>query len=399
MVSVEQAEEIIGKVSTPVIIEKLPLHGIVNRVLAEQVEADRDLPPYNRVAMDGFAIDSATHVPGKSYSIMGIQPAGTEPLLLPDIHSCIEVMTGAVLPNGADAVIRYEDGLSSEGKFTPRPDLKVVSGMNVHRRGSDAQKGDVLVRAGTLLTPAEVAVLASVGKSEVSVFSFPKTALMATGSELIPVEKTPRPYEVRQSNIPALHAAMCAMGWPADVYFARDDYEEVSSLLVRLLNDYTVLILSGGVSKGKFDYIPYALEAQGVKKLFHQVAQKPGKPFWFGMSDNGNVVFALPGNPVSTFLCFYRYIRPWMLRALHVSALPLQACLTEEVVFPQALTLFLPVKISVRDSVIEARPVAAQGSGDFVSLINADGFLELPAAQTVFRAGESWRLTPFRQVF
>ncbi len=398
MVSVREAEEIINRVPALVRTENVPIGDATGYVLAEEIKADRDLPPYDRVAMDGYAIDSHAFTSGKSFRIAGVQPAGSEPMLLPSFDDCIEVMTGAILPSGTDAVIRYEDGQAADGVFTPVAEMKVAPFMNVHRRGADARQGDVLLSRGITISPAEVAVLASVGKPNVQVYSFPKTVLVSTGDELIPVEALPQPHQVRQSNLIALQAAMQAMHWKADRTHLKDNYEQVCDAVNRLLQEYEILILSGGVSKGKFDYLPRALEEAGVKKLFHRVAQKPGKPFWFGARDDGKVVFALPGNPVSTYLCFYRYVRPWILRQMHVHIAFPEVILAEEVIFEPPLTYFLEVELAVRNGKMEARPVAGHGSGDFVNLKQVHGFLELPAEGHTFPAGKAFPFIPFRAV-
>lgn len=398
MVSVREAEEIINRVPAPVYTENLPIRNAVGCVLAEEVKADRDLPPYDRVAMDGYAIYSHSFKSGQSYRIAGTQPAGSEPMLLPSADDCIEVMTGAILPSGTDAVVRYEDGDAADGVFTPNADLKITPFMNVHRKGADARQDEVLLTPGLFLSPAEVAVLASVGKPTVQVFRFPKTVVVSTGDELVPVDAQPQPHQIRQSNQIALQAAMKALNWESDSMHLKDDYTQLQEALGALLRNYEVLILSGGVSKGKFDYLPRALEEAGVKKLFHRVAQKPGKPFWFGVRDDGKVVFALPGNPVSTYLCFYRYVRPWILRRMHAHIAFPEVVLTEEVTFEPPLTYFLQVEVVVKKGKMEARPVAGHGSGDFVNLKQVHGFLELPAEERIFQAGKTFPFIPFRPV-
>lgn len=399
MVSVQQAEEIIQSVPAVVRPETVPLNHAVNRVLAEEVTADRDLPPFNRVAMDGFAVDSRGFSPGKRYTVAGMQAAGDDPLLLAHPDTCIEIMTGAVLPGGADAVIPYEWGTANETTFTPHPHITITPWMNVHRKGTDARQGETILATGTVISPAEVAVLASVGKALVNVYAFPATALVSTGNELVPVQARPLAHQIRQSNTPALQAAMATMGWKVDLFHFKDDYNHLYTSIENLLGQYDVLIVTGGVSKGKFDYLPQVLEKLKVKKLFHSVAQKPGKPFWYGHRPDGKVVFALPGNPVSAHLCFYRYIRPWILRSMKVTVPGVQAMLASEVRFEPPLTYFLQVQIRTEQGVLRAFPVAGHGSGDFINLKNVHGFLELPANQNEFKSGEAYTFIPFRTPF
>jgi molybdopterin molybdotransferase len=190
---------------------------------------------------------------------------------------------------------------------------------------------------------------------------------------------------------------MQAIDWPSNAFHLPDNKEEIKTELQTLLEENDVLILSGGVSKGKFDFIPKALEELGIQKLFHQVNQRPGKPFWFGTSgDKSKVVFALPGNPVSTFLCFHKYIKPWVLKNLGVEEKPVDAILTSNLTFSPALTYFLQVRTQIQEGRILAHPVPGGGSGDFVNLKGVDGFLELPANKSTFSAGEVFPFISFR---
>lgn len=394
MISVTEATRIIQQVAAPHLIISVPLAEAVNRVLAEPVLADRDLPPFNRVAMDGIAIRSASFGAQKSFKIEGIQAAGATGKVLSDERHCLEVMTGAVLPGGTDAVIRYEDVKINDGVATIQ--LESVSiGMNIHHQGNDARQGEVLLVAGQLISPAEIALLASVGKAEVKVYDFPRTAIISSGDELVEVDATPLAHQIRRSNAYALQAAMRELGWQASAFHLNDTREDVLHELQLLMQDYDVLIFSGGVSKGKFDFIPDALKELGVIKRFHQVSQRPGKPFWFGASEN-KVVFALPGNPVSTFLCFYRYIKPWIRNNMGVKSIEQTAILTSSIEFKPALTYFLQVRAVHDQGKFIAVPVPGGGSGDFANLKAVNGFLELPADRSSFDAGEVFPFIPFR---
>jgi molybdopterin molybdotransferase len=304
-------------------------------------------------------------------------------------------MTGAVLPLGTDTVIRYEDLeiLQKQAKIlAPTMD----KGQNVHRRGQDASKDDILVEVGTVISPAEIALLATIGKPKASVRSLPKAAVVASGDELVAIESTPAPHQIRRSNTYAIQAAMHKMGWPATQYHLPDDREILKEKLAAILVEHDVVILSGGVSKGKFDYVPGVLADIGVKQLFHQVNQRPGRPFWFGVTETGKVVFALPGNPVSTFMCFYRFVKPWLLKSMGIEDQRLTAVLGTDFKFEPKLTYFLQVKVDVADGKLTATPKAGGGSGDFANLKEADAFLELPLEKTAFKAGEVYPLIPFR---
>lgn len=394
MVSVSGASQIIQSVKVKLKKVSKPLGEVVGRVLAESISADRDFPPFHRVAMDGIAINATSVKVNHQFKIENIQAAGAPQIKLQQPDACIEVMTGATLPEGTDAVIRYEDVALANGYATIQL-MEVKEGMNIHTRGSDAKSGDILLEPGQVLSPAEVAVLASVGRSTINIFDFPLTAIISSGDELVDIEALPEPHQIRRSNSYALQSAMRQMGWHASMYHLNDDKIQMTEKLGELLGRYDILILSGGVSKGKFDFIPEVLKSLGIEKLFHQVSQKPGKPFWFGKSTD-KVVFALPGNPVSTFLCFYKYVKPWMLSNMQVDVKQSQAVLSTDVEFKPALTYFLQVSTHYDHGKLVATPVPGGGSGDFANLKKVNGFLELPAAQNVFKAGYEFDFYTFR---
>jgi molybdopterin molybdotransferase len=396
MVSVAQATDLVFSNLFAAGTERVPLAQAVDRVLTENVVADRDFPPFNRVAMDGIAISYAAYAGGqRAFPLAGVQAAGQPGGVLDNRGKALEVMTGAPMPEGADTVIRYEDLAIANGVATVQGQ-GVKSFDNIHRQGSDAHAKAVLLEPGQRLSPAEIALLASVGKAVVQVRRFPKAAIISSGDELVSVNETPELYQIRRSNSHALEAAMRQLGWKGDQYHLRDEQAGMTRALQKIVDDYEVLIISGGVSKGKFDFIPAALEAIGVKKLFHQVNQRPGKPFWFGRSPQGKIVFALPGNPVSTYMCFYRYITPWLWKSLGTPVPPATAVLGQDFSFEPPLTYFLQVSVKLEQGQLVAYPRTGGGSGDFANLKNADGFLELPHDRTMFKAGEAYPLYLFR---
>ncbi len=398
MVSVEEAWQIIQSINIKPLVIQCELEKTIGRVLAEDVFADRDFPPFNRVAMDGIAIHSSGFKTDHLYTIESVQAAGSPPQTLSDIHKCIEVMTGAMLPEGTDTVIRYEDLVIKDGSVRIIHDA-VSPGMSIHKQGADARRGECLLQTGKMLSAAEVALLASLGKASVSVYAYPKTAILSSGDELVGISELPEPHQIRQSNVYALQAAMREMGWDADRFHLPDDRNVIQQQLAKILQVYDVLILSGGVSKGKFDFIPEALTELGVRKLFHHVSQRPGKPFWFGCSAKNKVVFALPGNPVSTYMCFYKYIKPWMMVQLGQQVKLSQAVLAQAFDFPPSLTYFLQVSLQNENGMLTAYPVVGGGSGDFVNLNKGDGFLELPKDESTFRAGAVFPVIIFRSGF
>ncbi len=392
MIAVAEAEKLIKEHQIVPAIRTIALENCLGHTLATEVRADRDLPPYPRVAMDGIAIFYGGTLPD-AFHIEHVHAAGDPPYTLRNPAACVEVMTGAVLPAGTNAVIPYEELTLAQGMArvhqAPRPN------QHIHGQGADVKRGERLIPPGTLLTPTEVAVLAAVGYSEVPVYEIPTVAIVSTGNELVEVDTLPGPHQIRMSNSYAVAAALAELKIASKRYHLPDDLPMVRTRLLEILNQHAIVILSGGVSKGKFDLIPEALAKAGVKKQFHQIRQKPGKPFWFGRSTR-NTVFALPGNPVSTFLCFHRYIRPWLQLCMGQS-LPLpSAQLSAPVTFAPSLTYFLPVQVTTAHGIAAARPVPGGGSGDFVSLLRADGFLELPPDRSEFLAGEHFPLWRFR---
>ncbi len=397
MVTVEEAFKIVQSVVAMMEVKEVDILNSVGHILAETIHADRDFPPFNRVAMDGVAIQTERFKSnGQVFLIENTQAAGSPQLILKELNKCVEVMTGSVLPENTNAVIRYEDIELKEDRAKIRIE-RVEEGMNIHPQGQDAKQGEWLLRHGQKISAAEVALLASVGKTRVRVFAFPKTAVISSGDELIEIDETPLPHQIRKSNTYALQAAMKEMGWNSESFHLTDDKELVRQNLQTILENDDVLILSGGVSKGKFDFIPEALEALGIQKLFHQVSQRPGKPFWFGTSlDKTKIVFALPGNPVSTFLCFQKYIKPWILNCFGAASKPVTAQLATDVNFIPSLTYFIQVRTEVKEGKLLAYPNAGGGSGDFANLKDVDGFLELPLEKSSFKAGEVYPFISFR---
>lgn len=396
MISVSQATDIIFDNLYRPARARVKISASTGKVLAERVFADRDFPPFHRVSMDGIAISFASWKKGqRKFPVGGTQAAGQEQKALADPAQCLEVMTGAILPSGCDTVIRYEDVQINDGEVSINVET-VEQWQSIHLQGMDARKDQVLLEPGLVIAPSEVALLASVGKPEVLVFSPPAVAIISTGDELVEINAVPSAFQIRRSNSYALQAALTEAGCDAACFHLADDQALMEKQLGDILNKYDVLILSGGVSKGKFDFVPVVLERIGVRKLFHQVSQRPGKPFWFGRSASGKVAFALPGNPVSTFMCFYKYVKPWILRSLGATVSERKAILATDFSFGPPLTYFVQVSVKNEEGRLMAYPNPGGGSGDFANLKNVTGFLELPLEKNDFRAGEAFPYICFR---
>ncbi len=400
MVTSQQATSAIHDCLLSLGDERTPLDRANHRVLRESVYADRDFPPFHRVTMDGVAFAWSDLTKTQTLVVAGTQHAG-EPQQQCPPQQCLEVMTGAMLPRGADTVVPYEEVELAEkdGKKIAR--LRVVpdqSGQSVHRQGADQRQGDILLKPGTLLRAPDVAVAASVGKTHLQVSNLPSVGIVSTGDELVAVHKELLPHQIRQSNAYALQAALIDCGVPATRYHLPDEQVAVCEGVAQALEQHDLLIISGGVSRGKRDYVPEALSAAGVTEHFHRVQQRPGKPLWFGQRPPDKVVFGLPGNPVSTLVGFYRYVKPWLLASLgQTLSLPLRASLGASVEFLPKLTYFLTVSVQVADDGrLTATPQPGNGSGDFVNLVNCQGFIELPAERSQFAAGETFPLYLFR---
>jgi molybdopterin molybdotransferase len=397
MVSVEEAEKIILSQEKSYGRERIPFEQALGRVLAEDIKADRDLPPYNRVTVDGVAINySAFEKEIYLFRIKATQAAGDHPIEINELDECVEIMTGAALPDSTDTVIRYEDLEIKNG--TANVLIETISkGQNIHYKGKDKQEDDIVAEADQYITPALISMAAAVGKTHLLVKKLPRTVIISSGDEIVEVDKKPNPFQIRRSNNYTIKAVLQQYKLEAAMLHIPDDIEITKQEIAKCLEKYDVIILTGGISMGKFDYIPQALEELHVKKLFHKVQQRPGKPFWFGVHENAVLVFAFPGNPVSTFMCLHRYFLPWLETSLGVAKKEqLYAALAEDFTFTTALQYFLQVKLHVNEKAqILATPVAGNGSGDFANLLDSDAFMELPLKQNNFIKGEVFKIWKF----
>ncbi|MBI5150231.1 MAG: molybdopterin molybdotransferase MoeA [Candidatus Omnitrophica bacterium] len=399
MLTVKEAESIILASVKEFPCICVPLAEAFGRVSREDIFADRDLPPFDRVTMDGIAIDSGAWARGaRQFPVAGVQKAGGRALSLKDRNACFEIMTGAILPQGCDCVIPVEHIVVDGGLARVSNELAVAPRLNVQPRASERKKGELLVRRGTPLFPAQIAVAAAVGKSRICVARAPAVAVIGTGDELVPLNaRTVKPFQVRESNAYALQAGLELNGYPGATRFhVRDNLKTIESRLRKVLRQFDVIILSGGVSMGKFDFVPRALGNLGVKVLFHKVRQRPGGPFWFGKTKSGKPVFALPGNPVSSHVCLYRYVLPYLRKAGGLEKTARRyVVLDEPVEIKTALTYFLPVRLTFSsDGKTGATPVFLRGSGDYAALGESDGFIELPSDTCRFARGSAHRFYP-----
>jgi molybdopterin molybdotransferase len=370
--------------------EAVPLDQALGRVLAEPLLADRDQPPFDRVTRDGFAVRAADVARAAELAVIGELPPGREPTVTVGPQQCVEIMTGAALPPGADAVVMVE--------YTRRVDAARVLierpasvGENVVARGSELQARAMALPARRRVDPSAVALAAALGLARPRVFARPRVVVVATGDELVPVEQEPRPTQIRDSNRHSLCAQVeRAGGFALPAPIAGDDPATLRAVIEGALVDADLLLLSGGVSMGKYDYVEGALASLGGRIVFDGVAIRPGRPLVFGRI--GEIpFFGLPGNPLSTMVTFELFVRPALDLLAGADAAPLRygwAPLAEP--FSQRalpLTALVPARLEGEAESTAVRPLPSQGSGDLASMARADCLMVVAPGTTELAAG------------
>jgi molybdopterin molybdotransferase len=376
LISIDQAQQLLQ--AHPLVIGKVrvPLSEALGRVTSADWHCDRDQPPFDRVMMDGIAIRHEDYASGKrEWEIAGLQAAGSPIFVFPDPTKAIEIMTGAAIPLNLDTVIPYEQ-ITLVGSMAQFIGSEVVIGQHVHRQGRDAKKGDTALAANSHVGPAEIGIAASLGLQEIEVCALPRILIVSTGDELVDLKVNPMPHQMRRSNVYALASAVKnAIGVRADLAHLKDNLTDVKEFLAASILNYDVIILSGAVSMGKLDFVSVALLELGCTIPFHGIAQKPGKPMLFATHSDCRI-FGLPGNPVSTLVCWARYVRPYL-----TGQMPQKAMLTNAFSNKGRLTLFAPARSLQIGNQIEARLLPTNGSGDYLALAGANGFIECPSAE------------------
>jgi molybdopterin molybdotransferase len=391
-VTFEQAREIVvARVTaerTPLGTEGLPLLEADGRVLAECIRADRDYPPFPKSMRDGFAV-RACDLPGE-LDIIGEVRAGESYAGSVGSRQALEIMTGAPVPDGADAVAMVEHSRVNGARVALERALE--RGENVNPQGIDARRGAIVLEAGRRIGYAEIGLLATVGKPRVTVFRKPDVAILATGDELVPVEDTPLKHQIRNSNAWSVAAQTArAGGSPVQLSVARDTYEATRELIEQGLS-HDLLLLSGGVSAGRYDVVERVLADLGAEFYFDRVLIQPGQPLVFGRA-RGKFFFGLPGNPASTMVTFEIFARAalGLLSGQSEVALPLlRSCLARELRQKKGLTRFLPGRLSADGA--EATPIGWSGSGDVPALARANAFLVTEPERELWAAGEAIRV-------
>ena len=392
MISVEEAQRLILANLPEPHAESVPFRDALGRVLTESLRAGSDVPPFNRAAMDGFAVraSDAGQAPVELESAGMIRAGGGTPPALPPGHA-MAIMTGAPVPEGADAVQMVEH-------TRPSPDGRMVvilravkAGENIVPAGAEAASGDVVIEGGRLIGPAELAVLATFGIARVSVWRRPRVALLVTGDELVEVEQTPGPGQIRNSNAYSIGAQLRLMGIePDSLGIARDNKEELRAR-VREGLERDVLIMTGGVSMGEYDFGKDVFQELGLQIVFSKVAMKPGKPTVFARR-GGTLVFGLPGNPVSTFISFENFVRPAIGRISGFKRPDLARVrgeLRRDMKQAPGRTAFLPAWTAADSGGWFVDPLVWKGSADIIGFARANSAVIFPAERDSMRKGET----------
>jgi len=393
MLSYEQARnkviEEVGKRKGPRVTAVVGVWDALGLVLAQEVKTDREYPPFDRSTRDGYAVRAKEAVPGAQLKCMGEIKAGDTVRESLAAGTCLQIMTGAAVPAGADAVVMIEY-TSREGDLV-RFERAVQPGQNIVPRGSEAAGAQTILTPGIRLGYAELALAAQVGAVQLECARRPRVAILSTGDEVVLIDETPGPFQIRNSNSVSLAAQVrIAGGEPVVLGNAADRIDDLGEKIERGMKE-DALVLSGGVSMGKYDLVESALKAMGAEFVFDAVAIRPGKPAVFGMCQ-GKPVFGLPGNPVSTMVTFELFVAPAidLLSGAEARALPLiEARLAEAMKEKPGLAHFLPARVEWSGAVPEVKAVRWQGSGDITALAKANCFLVVPADREKIEVGES----------
>jgi molybdopterin molybdotransferase len=361
MISPLEAIELLKNITIPFRTEKLPLAKTLGMNIAEKIVADRDFPPFDRVMMDGIAVKD---ISAPTWKIEGILFAGEPVKAIKKTDGALEIMTGATAPRGTEAIIKIED-LSIEKKIaTYIGKTPLEKGQFIHLQGADAPAGSILVKKRKKIGPVEIAIAATVGKAHIEVESKPHVHIFSTGDEIVGLHETPKDHQIRSSNVMMLKSVLLSKGFKANSSHLTDSAEKIKASIDKALDSNDIILLSGGVSAGKKDLIPGVLAEAGFETVFHKISQKPGRPLLVATRPDGKVVFAFPGNPISTLTCFWVYFLPWVsgewpeYNVKEIKFLPKPSA---------ELDQWIPVE--------NGEVLAHNGSGDLISWSRADGLV------------------------
>jgi molybdopterin molybdotransferase len=393
LISIEEARARVLTEARALPSETIALSEALGSVLAEDIIASHNVPPFNNSGMDGYAVRASDTVEATPDSPVRLPISDTLPAGRVAAHGlqpgeAIRIMTGAPLPDGADTVVQSELTSEDHGYLVLVEPVK--RGKNIRRAGEDIATGDRVLSAGMPLGPAEIGVLASLGHARLLVHRRPRVAIISTGSELVEVDQPLGPGQIRNSNSYSLGAQCLQLGIAAAAFgIVPDDYEATRTAIEAGL-DYDVLLTSGGVSVGRFDFVKDVQDELGVERRLWGVAMKPGKPLAFGVR-GGTLVFGLPGNPVSAMVSFELFVRPALLRLMgyrKTTRPQYQAIIEEDVANPDGRTYVVRVRAWREDGTWHVSSTGAQGSGILRSMVGANGLAFIPGGPRGVRAGD-----------
>jgi molybdopterin molybdotransferase len=385
LLTIEAARAAVLAAVRPLAAERVDLAAALGRVLAEDVTAAGDVPPFDNSAMDGYLV--AAGPAGRQLAVVGESRAGAPAQAPPGRDEAIRISTGALVPPGGEAVVPVEQAAERDGRVTLTAD--VAPGQHIRRAGEDVARGTTVLRRGTVLDAAALGVAATVGRATVRCARRPRVAIVVTGDELAPPGQALRPGQIHETNGLTLGALAAQAG--ADVALrerVRDAPEATRTALARALGSADVVLASGGVSVGAHDHVKDALGALGVERRFWGVALRPGKPTWFGTRDDA-LVFGLPGNPVSAMVTFLLFVRPALAALQGADPAPprVRAHLSEAVRRLPGRDEAVRVRLAGSASGRVATPTGPQGSHQLTSMLGADGLALVPAGEGVLPAG------------
>ncbi len=361
MISPLEAIELLKNITIPFRTEKMPLAKTLGMNIAEKIVADRDFPPFDRVMMDGIAVKD---ISAPTWKIEGILFAGEPAKAIKKMDGALEIMTGATAPRGTEAIIKIED-LKIEKKIASYiGKTPLEKGQFIHLQGADAEAGSILVKKRTKIGPVEIAIAATVGKAHIEVESKPHVHIFSTGDEIVGLHETPADHQIRSSNVMMLKSVLLSKGFKANSSHLADSAEKIKSSIDKALESNDIILLSGGVSAGKKDLVPGVLAEAGFETVFHKISQKPGKPLLVATRHDGKVVFAFPGNPISTLTCFWVYFLPWVSGEWPEYSI-------KEIKFLPKPSAELDQWIPVENGEV----LAHNGSSDLISWSRADGLV------------------------
>ena len=389
MIPVREAYKIIMNSAKILGSERVKISEAPGRILAENISADRDLPPFNRSMRDGYALRRADI--SEELEIIEEIPAGYIPQRKIERGKCAKIMTGAIVPDGADCIAMVENCEEIGRKIrVVKPDSEDY----IHFQGEDVKAGDVVVRRGTKILPQHIGILASVGCVEFSVYLRPKVGIIVTGNEVVEPETAPEKFQIRNSNGYQLTAHISQIGAVPKLYgIVEDDEKILEEKILSALAENDVVVVSGGVSMGDFDFVPKAAQKIGVKKMFHKVAIKPGKPIYFGIWGE-KYFFGLPGNPVSTFITTEIFVKPFLYKMMGYDYHPVEldgvlgADITRE---KSERDEWFPVKLLPDGTIM---PVRYNNSGHIAALSDADAILGVEKGISKVKKGTSVYVRP-----